>query len=142
MKPSGSGYLLFECFLITISFSLLRFFSCFLFLPDSVLEDGTFLRIYLLLYCQLIGMYLLASVYYDPLDFYAVSCKLISTFIHLDHLFFLVILNGLSVLISFHKNIFYFHCFFLLFLVSISFISFVIFFISSTKFGFCLFCSF
>ena len=75
MKPSGSGHLLFECFLITVSISLLRFFSCFLFLPDSVLEDSTFLRICLLLDCPLIGIYLLASVYYDPLYFFAVSYK-------------------------------------------------------------------
>ena len=75
MKPSGSEHLLSECFLITVSISLLRSFSCFLFLPDSILEGGTFLRICLLLDCPLIGIYLLASVYYDPLYFYAVSCK-------------------------------------------------------------------
>ena len=77
MKPPGSGHLLFGCFLITVSISLLikYFFSYFLFLPDSVLENSTFLRICLLLDCSFIGKYLLASVYYDPLYVYALSCN-------------------------------------------------------------------
>ena len=137
MKPSGSGHLLFECFLITVSISLLRFFSCFLFLPDSVLEDSTFLRICLLLDCPLIEIYLLASVYYDPLYFFAVSYKSHFYFYSFGPSLFLgdsewFISFDLFTKISFIFNV----------LVSISFISLVILFISSTKFGFCLFCSF
>ena len=112
-------------------------YSCFLFLPCSVLEGCTFIIICLfLLDFPFIYIQLLIVVSYDPLYFCVVSCIFsfsISHFTELNQLpFFLMRLaKGLSILLILSKNQFLVSLIFsIVFFVSIILISALIFMIS------------
>ena len=100
MKPSGPGLLIFGRFLITASVSVLviGLFIISISIPDSVLEDGTFLRVcpFLLgypFYCHIVVHNSLSN----PLYFCFVCCNLsffISNFVDLVLLSFFLDESG------------------------------------------------
>ena len=99
MKPSGPGLLFAGRFLITASIPLLVMgLLRFLFLPGSVLENCTFLRICPFLPCCPFYWHITAEVVsYDPLYFCVVCCDLsifISNFIDLIFLSLLLDESG------------------------------------------------